>query len=299
MQGLKKGWQGFIWLMKFILPISFGTMLLSWSGLINLLNLVLAPLMEFLFLPPMAALPLLIGMILGIYGALAAMVVLPFTVSQLTLIAIFLLIAHSLIQEGIIQAKTGISAVKVTLVRLIAAVLAVLAAAPFLPSEELANVTAAMPPLSAPFMIMLKNWLRETFFLAVKIFVIIMICMSVMEIMKRVGFIHLAIRPFFPLIRLMGLDKKTGFIWMTAVMFGLLYGAAIIMEEIKEGSLTTDQLEALHLSIGINHAVVEDPLLFIALGINAVWVYIPRLLAAILAVRLIQLWQRFKKRTPA
>lgn len=280
--------------MKFIIPISFGTMLLSWSGLINLLHVVLSPLMEFLSLPPIAALPLLLGMILGIYGALAAMVVLPFTVSQMTLIAVFLLIAHSLIQEGIIQAKTGISAVKVTLVRLIAAALAVLAVAPFLPPAELTNVTATMPALSLPFAEMLKNWFRETLALTMKIFVIIMICMSLMEIMKKVGFIHLAIRPFLPLIRLMGLDKKTGFIWMTAVMFGLLYGAAVIMEEINEGGLTKEQLEALHLSIGINHAVVEDPILFMALGINAVWVYLPRLLAAILAVRFIQLWQRLQ-----
>ncbi len=294
-QGLEKGWRGFLWLMKFILPISFGTMILSWSGVIDLLNVVLAPLMEFLSLPPIAALPLIIGIILGIYGALAAMVVLPFTVSQMTLIAIFLLIAHSLIQEGIIQAKTGIGGLKVTLVRLVAAVLAVLAAAPFLPPEELVNVTAAITTPEKPFLIMLENWLTETFYLAIKIFIIIMICLALLEMMKKVGFIHLAIRPFNPLIRLMGLDKKTGFIWMTAVMFGLVYGAAVIMEEVNEGGLTKEQLEALHLSIGINHAVVEDPLLFMALGINAFWVYLPRLVAAILAVRLVQLWQRVKK----
>ncbi|MDI6726926.1 MAG: hypothetical protein QMD32_08155 [Smithellaceae bacterium] len=298
-QGLEKGWRGFVWMLKFIVPISFGTMLLSWSGLINLLHLVLAPLMEFLSLPPMAALPLLVGIILGIYGALAVMVVLPFTVSQMTLIAVFLLIAHSLIQEGMIQAKTGIGAVKVTLVRLVAAILAVVLTALFLPPEELPTVAAAMPAMTAPFLTMLQDWLEETLRLALKIFIIIMICMVLLETMKKVGFIHLAIKPFYPLIRFMGLDRKTGFIWMTAVLFGLVYGAAIIAEEVNEGSLTKEELEALHLSIGINHAVVEDPLLFMALGINVFWVYIPRLLAAILAVRLVQLWYFFKKRAAA
>jgi hypothetical protein len=43
-----------------------------------------------------AALPLLVGTLTGIYGAIAAMVVLPFTKGQMTLIAIFLLIAHNL-----------------------------------------------------------------------------------------------------------------------------------------------------------------------------------------------------------
>ncbi|MDZ4186326.1 MAG: hypothetical protein U1D97_15285 [Desulfuromonadales bacterium] len=295
-QGLEKGWRGFVWMMKFVVPISFGTMLLSWSGLINLLHLVLAPLMEFLSLPPMAALPLLVGIILGIYGALAVMVVLPFTVSQMTLIAVFLLIAHSLIQEGMIQAKTGIGATKVTLVRLIAAILAVLFTALFLPLEELSTLSAAPPAMTAPFLTMLQSWLEETLRLALKIFVIIMICMALLEIMKKVGFIHQAIKPFFPLIKIMGLDRKTGFIWMTAVLFGLVYGAAIIAEEVNEGTLTKEELEALHLSIGINHAVVEDPLLFMALGINVVWVYVPRLVAAILAVRIVQFWYWLKKR---
>ena len=54
-----------------------------------------------------AALPLLIGMLTGVYGGIAAMVVLPFSSAQMTLMAVFILMAHALIQEGIIQGKSG------------------------------------------------------------------------------------------------------------------------------------------------------------------------------------------------
>ena len=44
---------------------------------------------------------------------------------------------------------------------------------------------------------------------------------------------------------------------MTAAIFGLAYGAAVIVEEAKEGHLAREELEGLHLSIGINHALLR------------------------------------------
>ena len=67
--------------------------------------------------------------------------------------------------------------------------------------------------------------------------------------------------------------------------------AGEIVEEAKEGHLNKEELEGLHLSIGINHSVVEDPALFLALGLNAFWLWVPRLITAMLAVRLLSLWQ--------
>jgi len=107
--GLHKGWNGFLWMMKIIIPVSFATMLLAWSGWLHYLDVVLKPAMGIINLPAAAALPLIIGMLTGIYGGIAAMVALPLTTKQMTLIGIFLLTAHNLIQEGIIQGKSGIN----------------------------------------------------------------------------------------------------------------------------------------------------------------------------------------------
>jgi len=94
----------------------------------------------------------------------------------------------------------------------------------------------------------------------------------------------------------MGLDQRAGILWLTAVVFGLAYGAAVIVEEVKEGALSPEELTRLHLSIGINHSMVEDPTLFLSLGLSAFWLWIPRLITAIVAVHLLFLWHRMKKR---
>jgi len=125
------------------------------------------------------------------------------------------------------------------------------------------------------------------------VFLIIMTILTLLEILKETGFIHPLVRILSPFLKIMGLDDRVGFLWMTAVIFGLTYGGAVIVEETRGNSLSVEDLETLHLSIGINHSMVEDPLLFIVLGLSAFWLYVPRLIMAILLVRLLRLWHHF------
>jgi hypothetical protein len=244
----------------------------------------------------MAALPLLIGMLTNIYAGIAAMAVLPFSKDQMTLMAIFLLIAHNLIQEGIVQAKSGIHPAKATLFRIAAAVFTVIAVAPFF---DITTTVLAAPEASyetsPPFINALQEWGLTTLGLSFKIFLIIMCILTSLEILKTFDLINPLVKALNPLLKIMGLNEKVGFLWLTAVIFGVAYGGAVIVEEVKAGHLSKEELEELHLSIGINHALVEDPSLFLSLGLSPFWLWIPRLVVAVIAERLLQLWRVFRK----
>lgn len=112
-------------MLKIIIPVSLVTFLLDFSGWLGRMDGLLEQLMGVIHLPAMAALPLLAGLLTGIYGTIAAMSVLPFSSDQMILMAVFLLIAHSLIQEGWVQHQSGCNAWMATAVRLAAAVLTV------------------------------------------------------------------------------------------------------------------------------------------------------------------------------
>jgi len=296
--GLKKGWDGFVWMMKIIVPISLCTAILDWSGLLGRLDFLLKPLMGWLNLPPAAALPLIIGMLSSIYGGIGAMVPLPFSTPQMTLMAVFILMAHGLIQEGTIQGKSGIHPLKATLVRVGAATVTVLLIAPWVDSSTTMPVPSGGPPTVHPvFMEMLRHWAWTTIRLAIKILFIIIALLTLLELLKVFGWIHPFVRALRPFLRIMGLDQKVGFLWMTAVIFGLSYGGTIIQEEAKSGRLSRDELELLHLSIGMNHSMVDDPPLFLPMGIHPFWIYVPRLVMAIFIVRLVSLWQRYARRS--
>lgn len=207
--GARKGWEGFVWMAKIIIPVSFLTALLEYSGLLYQLNSVLGPVMNILNLPPMAALPLVVGMLTGIYTGIAAMVVLPLTAEEMTLIAVFIMISHNLIQEAIIQAKSGLGAVKATLVRLTASVVTVIIVSQFLKGDAQTTV-ATVGTLSStkPFLVVIEAWFLATLSLFVKIFVIIIALMIVLEIMRNYKLIDSIVKIINPFMRLLGLEKK-------------------------------------------------------------------------------------------
>jgi Nucleoside recognition len=293
--GIQKGWRGFVWMLKIIVPISFLTVLLEYSGWIHHINFMLKPVMNLLSLPPMAALPLIVGMLTGIYGGIASMVVLPLTGNEMTLIAIFLLISHNLIQEGIIQGQSGLNPFKATLFRLTASCITVITVAGFLgslPARSVGNHLSAA--IRQPLSMMLKSWLIATLYLSLKILVIIMVIMILLEVMKIFNIIQHIVKVLNPVLRAMGLNQQVGLLWLTAVVFGVAYGGAVIVEETKENHIKKEELEKLHLSIGINHSMIEDPALFLSLGLSAFWLWVPRLVLAIVAVRLLDIYYKFK-----
>ena len=159
LSGIRKGWSGFIWMLKIVVPVSLFTAFLAWSGFIKRIDFLIPPAMSMLKQPAKAPLPLMIGMLSNLYGAIAAMAVLPLTKEQMTLIALFLLIAHNLIQEGIIQARSKIHPVKATLFRLITATIAVVLVSPFFDTPTSTSLAVEISsPSSQPFIEMLKNW---------------------------------------------------------------------------------------------------------------------------------------------
>lgn len=283
-------------MLKIVIPISFLTALLVWSGWLNKIDFFIQPAMTLINLPAMAALPLLIGMLSNLYGAIAAMAVLPLTNEQMTLIAIFLLTAHNLIQEGVIQGKSGMHPAKATLFRLTAAVITVKLVAQFFDTATLGQVTSEVSvPVSQPLIYMLKSWSLTTFYLCIKIFLIIMSILILLEVVKSLGWIDHVVRVLTPVLKILGLRRNVGILWVTATVFGLAYGGAVIVEEAKEGNLTKEDLEELHLSIGIHHSLIEDPALFLSLGLSAFWLWIPRLIMAMIAVRLLSVWHLARK----
>jgi hypothetical protein len=286
--GAIKGWRGLIWLLKMIIPISFATALLVHFGLIYRLDFLLTPAMNLVGLPSEAALPIIIGLFTGIYGAVAAMAVIPLSVEHMTLIAIFLLISHNLIQESIVQGQSGIHPVFAGCFRLIMSFVVTFFCAKMIGAGQPLNMAvenaAGIGPASVSFIAMLSGWTVSILKLCLKIFLIIMPLMMIMEMARVFSWIQFITRFLAPVIRIMGLSRNTGMLWLTASFFGLAYGAAVIVEETRTHAYSKDELRKLHLSVGINHAMIEDPALFIPLGLPAFWLYVPRIVAAVLAV---------------
>ena len=284
--GLRKGWSGLIWLIKILVPISFATALMVHYQLLHHLDFFLQPMMTLIHLPASAAIVLVIGVFTGIYGTVAALSVMPFSMPHMILIAVFTLISHNLIQESMVQAQSGLKFSVAVAFRLVMSFLVSMICGWIMgvdPGNAGPAGVSALQAAPGPLSVMLIDWGKGTAWLCLKILCIIMSLMVVMELARTFGVIEAVTRMFAPVLKLLGLDRSYALLWMTAAVFGLAYGAAVIVEETRGREHDRQTLTRLHLSIGINHAMIEDPSLFLPLGLPAFWLWIPRLVAAIAA----------------
>ncbi len=287
--GLQKGWKGLIWLLKILVPVSFLTALLVHFNILYRIDFLLEPLMSLVCLPASAAVVLVIGLFTGIYGTVAALSVMAFSMDHMILMAVFTLISHNLIQESVVQGHSGINPVMAAMFRLIMAFMVTFACGWIMGvTPETVSVASVHAPDAGvgPFWPMVQAWLMGTGRLVLQIFCIIMPLMVMLELAKAFHLIEAVTRMFSPVVRLMGLDESCSMLWLTAAFFGLAYGSAVIVEETQANTYDKEALTKLHLSIGVNHAMIEDPALFLPLGIPPFWLWIPRLVAAILVAYL-------------
>jgi hypothetical protein len=283
--GIKKGWSNFVWICKIIIPVSCAAALLQSSGWLGHLDFLLHPLMSLINLPAAAALPIILAMTVSFYAGIAIIVAMPFAIAQITLIGLFMAIAHMLIAEGIVQHKSGLNVVKATLVRIGAAALTVFVVSHFFTATTQSVILPADLAAQAPLMDVLKTWGLDTLRLCARIFAIIMLVMMALYVSQSLGWIKYLVRFFRPLMKILGLPDKAVVSWVTGAGFGLLYGSAVIMEEARKGTSTREELEHVQVSLGINHSMVEETGLFLALGVNPLYLLLPRVIAAIVAVQ--------------
>ena len=112
--GLKTCW----FLIKIIIPVYLFITILKNTPAMGWLTSACAPLMGVFNMPGEAAVPLITGFILDEYGLIAAIKAVNLTGFSVVILAVMVLISHSLFVEAAIIKKMGLSATLFTLYRL-------------------------------------------------------------------------------------------------------------------------------------------------------------------------------------
>lgn len=286
-------------LCKLMLPISLGVGLLRWTGALEAIGRVLAPAMAVFHLPGEAAVPLVTGYLAGIYALLGAMAMIPLEPAAVTVMGAMALIAHNLIIETTVQDRTGTPWWWMLLVRFLASMIVGLIVAwslaalqshhlpalwlRFVPSEARTAV-----PTAGGLGHFLAGWSREAFRLMLKITLVVTAMMIGTEWIRARGYLERLERGVRPLLSFLGLSRTVAFPWLTAQILGVTFGGGLLIEEMKVRLIEEKDVRALHTSIGISHSLFEDTILLAAVGASTFWIIVPRLLLAVVMVRLIR-----------
>ncbi len=279
-------------LLSIMIPVSLFVLALEKTGLLFTASRLLDPLMHFLGLPGESSLVFLSAILLNIYSAIAVIGTLQLSLREITILAVMCLIAHNLIVECTVMRKTGSSATKMVVLRIFTALVAAFILNYILPtgfgaSKMLGISTELSPPPALHLQDIpkiLEQWALQMGQLILKIAIIVSLLMVAQKEMEEFGLLELLGKITGPFMRLLGLPPSTGFLWIVANIIGLAYGSAIMIERVESGKLSLSDGDLFNHHVGISHSLLEDTLLFMAIGVPLFWAVIPRFLLAIIIV---------------
>ena len=285
------------WLLKIILPISLFVSFLQYWGIIAQVAVWLAPVFSIIGLPGESAIVFISSIFLPLYGPIAIISTLSMEIREITILAIMCLISHNMIVETAIQKKTGSSAISIFLVRITTSFAAVYILNLILPSHLGSSHAVLKSIIYSNIPSMLGNWITNAGWLCLKITLIITGLMVLQSILKEFKVLIFLSKIFEPLMRIMGLSADSSFLWFVAQTLGLTYGSAVMIDEVENNGITKENANLLNYHIAINHSLLEDTLLFVAIGVPAGWIIAPRFALAIVIVWSIRVIENyFRKR---
>ena len=295
--GLSSGLKTALFLLKIMVPVSLAVALLKWSGVLAWAAYFLAPAMGFLGLPGEAALVLVSSVLLNVYSAIAVIETLPLTMREVTILAIMCLTAHNLIIETAVMKKSGSSAFKMITLRVGSAIFAGLVLNHLLPEGNTLVTTGLEAGAARPeFWAMLAAWGLSTVRLVSKIVILVMVIMVGQRLMEEFKVMDFLSRITAPAMRVFGLSENSSFLWIVINIVGYAYGAAIIMERVKDGRMKPQEADLFNHHASLSHSLLEDTALFMTIGVPVFWITVPRV-----AMALVVVWferfrrQRFRK----
>lgn len=290
--GLKTTWT----LGKVIFPITIIITLLQHTPVMGWIIKLISPVMGIFGLSGEAAIPLVMGNMLNLYAGIAAIFSLELTVKEVFILAVMLSFCHNLIIESTVAMKVGIKVWIILAVRIGLAVI----------SAIVINLVWHGGQSTAQYGLFTENkaaapdgWVEITMAAFTKaglnilqLAVIIIPLMIVIQIMRDKGWLDVFSKWIAPFVKLLGMKENTSMTMVAGLTIGLAYGAGVMIKAVEDDGVSRRDITLAFIFLVACHAVVEDTLVFIPLGIP-VW---PLLLirvttALLLTMSIAHLWK--------
>ena len=271
-----------MWFLKIMLPVSLFVTLLSYFNILPYISSFAAPLFTLIGLPGDAALVFVTSIFTNIYTVIALLATLDFSVRESLIMATMCLISHNFIVETLVLQKTGSSTRGMIFLRVAGSFEAAIVLNWILP--EMGGQMMAETAVAMNLGDTLIHWLESSLMLCVKIVLMITGLMILQRVLEEFGVLKILSSMLSPLMRVFGLKPDVAFLWLVGNTVGLAYGSAIMLEYAKEGKLAHQEADLLNYHLAISHSQLEDPLLFVVMGLPIGWLIFPRVVLAIIVV---------------
>jgi hypothetical protein len=294
MVGLKTTWT----LGKVIFPVTLIVGILQHTPILQFIIKAIAPLMGIFGLSGEAAIPLVIGNFLNLYAGIGAILTMDLTVKEVFILAIMLSFSHNLLVESTVAAKVGLKIWVILVVRLGLAIFSgIIINIAWNGGQELAQyglVSKSEEAVSGFFPIILDAVQRGLMGI-VQLAIIVIPLMILVQYMKELGWLAVFSKWMAPFMKMLGMKENTATTMVAGLTIGLAYGAGVMIQAVKEDNVSKKDLTLAFIFLVACHAVVEDTLIFIPLGIPVWPLLVIRIVTAILlTIAVAFIWKRIE-----
>ncbi|QTN00352.1 hypothetical protein ERJ70_14220 [Sediminibacillus dalangtanensis] len=294
--GLSLSWT----LGKVIFPVTLIVTILRFTPVLGWLMDLLSPMMKWIGLSGEAAVPLVLGNLLNLYAGIGAIVSFDFSVKQVFIMAVMMSFSHNLLIESTVASKVGVSWWIVVGVRVSLALAAALLINLFWKGGgELAQYGLISKAEHVPdtWTGIFTQGLQTAAMGVLQLALIVIPLMVFMQYFRELGWMDKLSNWFAPFTRFLGMEKNASMTLVAGLTLGLAYGAGLMIQAVKEDGVSKKDMYLALIFLVSCHAVVEDTLVFVPLGIP-VWPLLAiRLATAILLTAAIAyFWNRAESR---
>ncbi|WP_066058744.1 nucleoside recognition domain-containing protein [Robertmurraya korlensis] len=296
--GLKTVWA----LGKIIFPVALIVALLQHTPVLPWVIELITPLMGIFGLSGDAAIPLVLGNFLNLYAAIGAMLTIDLSIKEVFILAVMLSFSHNMFVESSVAIKVGVKLWIALTARIGLAIFSgIIINLVWQGGSERAQYGLVEPKeeMVSGVIPVLFEAIQTAALGIVQLAMVVMPLMIVIQILKDLKWLQVFSRWMAPATRALGMKENTSTTLVAGMIFGLAYGAGVMIQAVKEDGVSKKDVTIAFIFLSACHAVVEDTLIFIPLGIPVLPLLLIRLvLAVILTVIVVNIWKRveFSKR---
>lgn len=286
--GAWHGVRAFLKLMLIVAPVYTLVTVLKYTPAIRVFAEFMSPLMKHFGLPGEAALALILGNVINLYAGLGAVTALKITTDQLTVLSLMLLLSHSQILETAVFFQIRAKWWLLWFIRLALSLLAGIGLSRLIVKSQATGVADAARLAQMAQMRYegigraLGNWARGLLVdTGLKMFLVLVGIFIILELGRRYGLLEKTLRAIGAVTRFIGLKPESGMPWLAGNVFGIVFGAGVVIETAREGRLDAKQVTLVATFLALCHGLFEDTAIFLVLGANMFWILVPRIVLAV------------------
>ncbi|KQL33306.1 nucleoside recognition domain-containing protein [Psychrobacillus sp. FJAT-21963] len=290
--GLKTTWT----LSKIIFPITLFVVILQYTPIFPWIIQVISPFMELIGLRGEAAIPLVLGNGLNLYAAIGGILSLELTVKEVFILATMLSFSHNIFIETGVALRVGVKLWIVLVVRFGLAILsAVIINLVWQGGGEIAKygITTATQQIPDGWLEIAILGIQKATFGVLQLAIIVIPLMVIIQFLKEKGYLQKFSEVIGPFTKIIGLKPNASLTLVIGLVMGLAIGAGVMIQAVKEDGVSKKDATIAFIFLVACHAVIEDTLIFIPLGIPILPLFLIRIMTAfVLTIIVAYLWNK-------